>query len=116
MRVTTEAVGEGPVHAAETDASPSVRDRLRPVRYTEAMVTINVSLDDKLAEELDALAKRMGRPLDDLTGDLFRRYLESMRRFVGDVNAGIADADASRVHTIDEVRAELDRRRAARAR
>ena len=75
-----------------------------------------MNIDEKLARELEDLAKTTGRSVEDLAGDAVRSYLDYTRRFIESVKAGLADADAGRVVGADQVRAELARRRAARAR
>lgn len=60
------------------------------------MVTMNLSLDEKLVEELRAIAKAAGRPLDELAGEAILDFLEKdKRRRV--VERGRADVKAGRV-------------------
>jgi predicted transcriptional regulator len=86
------------------------------VCYGGLMVTQAIPVDTELAEQLDALAKKMWRPVEEVAGEALREYLDYTRRFIADVEAGLRDADAGRLHTLDEVRAELLRRRALRGR
>lgn len=82
----------------------------------EPMVTMNISLDEDLAKALEELAKRAGKPVEKVVADAMRGHVDYTRRLLASIEAGLADADAGRVHTIEEVEAELARRRAARAR
>jgi predicted transcriptional regulator len=82
----------------------------------ETMVTMKISLDDELAKAIEDLAKRTHKPVDKILADAARAHVEYTRRLLASIEAGLADADAGRVHTIEEVEAELARRRAARAR
>lgn len=82
----------------------------------ELMVTMNISLDEALAKRLEQLARRTGKPVEAIMADAAREHLDYTERFLADVEAGVRDADAGRVHSADEVRAELARRRAARGR
>ncbi len=80
----------------------------------ESMVTMHISLDEDLAKRLEDLAKRTGKAVEAIVADAARVHLDYTERFLADVEAGVADADAGGVHSADEVRAELARRRAAR--
>ncbi|MCC7071836.1 MAG: ribbon-helix-helix protein, CopG family [Deltaproteobacteria bacterium] len=80
------------------------------------MVTMNISLDDDLAKALEELAKRAGKPIESVVAETMREHVEYSRRLIASIEAGLRDADAGRVHSIEEVEAELARRRAARAR
>ncbi len=82
----------------------------------EPMVTMNISLDEDLAKAIEDLAKRTNRPVDSIVADATRAHVEYTQRLLASIEAGLADADAGRLHTIEEVEAELARRRAARAR
>ncbi|MCC7111870.1 MAG: ribbon-helix-helix protein, CopG family [Deltaproteobacteria bacterium] len=80
------------------------------------MVTMNISLDDDIAKALEELAKRAGKPIESVVAETMREHVEYTRRLIASIEAGLRDADAGRVHSIEEVEAELARRRAARAR
>ncbi len=77
---------------------------------------MNISLDDDLAKALEELAKRAGKPIESVVAETMREHVEHSRRLIASIEAGLRDADAGRVHSIEEVEAELARRRAARAR
>lgn len=77
---------------------------------------MNISLDDDLAKALEELAKRAGKPIESVVAETMREHVEYSRRLIASIEAGLRDADAGRVHSIEEVEAELARRRAARAR
>lgn len=77
---------------------------------------MNISLDDDLAIALEELAKRAGKPIESVVAEAMREHVEYTRRLIGSIEAGLRDADAGRVRSIEEVEAELARRRAARAR
>jgi predicted transcriptional regulator len=71
------------------------------------MVTMNISLDEKIVEELKATAKAAGRPLDELAGDAFLDFLEKeKRRRI--VDRGLADVKAGRVVDGDAMERWLD--------
>jgi len=80
------------------------------------MVTMNISLDDDIAKALEELAKRAGKPIESVVAETMREHVEYTRRLIASIEAGLRDADAGRVHSIEEVEAELARRRAARTR
>ena len=77
---------------------------------------MNIFLDDDLAKALEDLAKRAGKPIESVVAETMREHVEYSRRLIASIEAGLRDADAGRVHSIEEVEAELARRRAARAR
>lgn len=77
---------------------------------------MNISLDDDIAKALEELAKRAGKPIESVVAETMREHVEYSRRLIASIEAGLRDADAGRVHSIEEVEAELARRRAARAR
>jgi predicted transcriptional regulator len=54
--------------------------------------------------------------MDELAEEALREYVDYTGRFLASVEAGLRDAQAGRVYTVDEVRAELVRRRAQRMR
>ena len=77
---------------------------------------MNISLDDDIAKALEELAKRAGKPIESVVAETMREHVEYTRRLIASIEAGLRDADAGRVHSIEEVEAELARRRAARTR
>jgi predicted transcriptional regulator len=71
------------------------------------MVTVNISLDEKLVDELKEAAKAAGRPLDDLAVEALVDFLEKeKRRRV--VERGRADVKAGRVVDSDAMDRWLD--------
>lgn len=72
-----------------------------------SMVTMNISLDDKLVEELKAIAKAEGRALDELAGEALVDFIaKEKRRSV--IERGRADVKAGRVVDGDAMERWLD--------
>lgn len=71
------------------------------------MVTVNISLEDDLAKQIEALAKKSGRSVEDVIADAAKEHVEYTESLVADVQAGLADADAGRLSSIDEVEKRL---------
>ena len=76
----------------------------------------SVKLDDDVHEELRKLSESSGRPLDVLANDALREFLRYERSVAAAIDRGIADLDAGRTRTTDEVRAFLEEQRRARGR
>jgi predicted transcriptional regulator len=73
----------------------------------ETMTTRNVNIDDALVSQLDALAQKSGKGFDGVIADAAREYIAMVSELAADVHAGIADADAGRVSSIDDVEQRL---------
>lgn len=110
---TTGAVYRAPRGARPGAARPPavegwrvlVEDNPRVARYTQGMVTI--SIDDKLAQELEALAKESGKSLDELAADSLRSVLKR-QQYLRAIDEGLEDVKAGRVASADDVDAFLD--------
>lgn len=67
------------------------------------MVTMNISLDEDLAKRIEVLAKKSGKSVEDFIADAAKEQVEYTESLVADVQAGLADADAGRLSSIDDV-------------
>ena len=76
----------------------------------------SVTLDEDVQEELRKLAERSGRPLDVLANSALRDYVRYENQVGESVQRGLADLDAGRARTTDEVLAHLQEQRRARSR
>jgi predicted transcriptional regulator len=76
----------------------------------------SVKLDDDVHEDLRKLSESSGRPLAVLANDALRDFLRYERSVVAAIDRGLADLDAGRTRTTDEVRAFLEEQRLARGR
>ncbi|HET7503270.1 MAG TPA: ribbon-helix-helix protein, CopG family, partial [Kofleriaceae bacterium] len=75
-----------------------------------------VKLDDDVREELRKLAKRSGRPVGALVNDALRDFVRHEDQVAAAVDRGIADLEAGRTRTTEEVFALLEQQRLARTR
>lgn len=73
-----------------------------------ALVSMEVRLTPELEHQLDDLAARTGRPVDQLAATALARGLEEERRFLEAVERGIESADAGRFVEDEQVLAWLD--------
>ena len=64
---------------------------------------ISVHASTELSERLDRLAKISRRSKSSLAQEAIAGYVETEESFVASVQAGIADADAGRVYSTDEI-------------
>ena len=78
--------------------------------------TERVKLDNDVHKELRKLAERSGRPLGALANDASRHFVRYENQVVAAIDRGIADLDAGRTRTTEEVFALLDQQRLARSR
>jgi predicted transcriptional regulator len=76
----------------------------------------SVMLDDDVREELRKLSESSGRPLGVLANDALRDFLRYERSVRAVADRGVADLDAGRTRTTDEVLALLEEQRRARGR
>ena len=76
----------------------------------------SVELDDDVHEELRKLSERSGRPLGVLANDALRDFLRYERLVAAAIDRGVADLDAGRTRTTDEVQAFLAEQRLTRSR
>lgn len=75
-----------------------------------------VLLDDDLQVELQQLAERSGAPARALANRALREYVRYENEVLASIEGGIADLEASRSRTTDEVLSFLAERRRARGR
>ncbi len=73
-------------------------------------------LDDDVQEELRKLSESSGRPLGVLANDALRDFLRYERLVGAAIERGVADLDAGRTRTTDEVLAFLEEQRLAHGR
>jgi predicted transcriptional regulator len=75
----------------------------------------SVKLDEDVHEELRKLAERSGRPVAALANDALRDFARYENQVAAAIERGIADLDAGRTRTTDEVLAVLEQQRLARS-
>lgn len=76
----------------------------------------HVTLDEDVENDLRKLADRSGRPLDELANAALRDYVRYENQVGESVQRGIADLDAGRTRTTEEVLSYLQEQRRARSR
>lgn len=76
----------------------------------------SVKLDEDVSEELRELSERSGRPLGVIANDALRDFLRYERSVAAAIDRGVADLDAGRTRTTDQVLAFLEEQRLARRR
>jgi len=76
----------------------------------------SVTLDEDVEKELRRLAERSGRPVDVLANAALRDYVRYENQVDASIERGLADLDAGRTRTTDEVLAYLQQQRVARSR
>jgi predicted transcriptional regulator len=74
------------------------------------MTTVNISarVPEVLRDQVDALAEALDRDRAWVIEQAVKRYLEDEAQFIAAVRAGIADADAGRVISMEEMETRLD--------
>ncbi len=73
-----------------------------------------VLVDDDVRQRLHRVAQRSGQPIAELTNAALRDFLDDEEGLAASIERGIADADAGRVMTSEQVLSLLDKRRAER--
>jgi len=76
----------------------------------------SVTLDDDVEEELRKLADRSGRPLGVLANSALRDYVRYENQVGTSIERGLADTDAGRIRSTEEVLAYLQEQRRLRSR
>jgi len=76
----------------------------------------SLTLDEDVEEELRKLAERSGRPVGVLANAALREYVRYENQVGASIERGLADLDAGRTRTTDEVLAYLQDQRLARTR
>ncbi len=71
-----------------------------------ATVTFHTTPENK--KRLEALAAATRRSKSYLSNEALERYLAEEEDFIASVREGLADADAGRVYTLDDVQAVLE--------
>jgi predicted transcriptional regulator len=74
-----------------------------------------VKLDDDVREELRKLAERSGRSLGALANEALRDFVRHENEVVASIARGVADLEAGRTRTTDEVLALLEHQRRTRS-
>lgn len=69
--------------------------------------TVTFHTSPKTKERLSRLASVTNRSKSFLTNIAVEQYLAEEEDFIASVNAGIADVESGRVHTTEEVRANI---------
>jgi predicted transcriptional regulator len=78
--------------------------------------TARVELDDDVHKELRKLSERSGRAVDALANDALRDFLRYENQVVSAIDRGVADLEAGRTRTTQEVLMFLQEQRSARTR
>ena len=84
------------------------------VGYPSTMVSISV--EKGLLLDLEKLAAKLGRPLESMTAEALRSYVEITGQLVDDIAASREQLARGEGIAIDDVDAALERRRAAKQR
>ena len=71
-----------------------------------ATVTFHTTSENK--ERLEKLASATNRSKSYLSNEALERYLAEEEDFIASVHEGLADAQAGRVHSFDEVKAAVE--------
>jgi predicted transcriptional regulator len=74
----------------------------------------SVTLDEDVQEELSKLAERSGRPIGVLANAALRDFLRFESELAASIERGVADIDAGRTRTNDQMVAHLQEQRRAR--
>ena len=78
------------------------------------MAAASIALPIRLSRRIEKLAREAGHTPDEMLKFVIRDGLEYCEYAVKAVNEGLADLDAGRSVTADEMRAHFERRRIAR--
>ena len=78
------------------------------------MPAATMALPTRLSRRIEKLAREAGRSPDEMLKFVIRDGLEYCEYAVKAVNEGLADLDAGRSVTNDEMRAHFEKRRTAR--
>ena len=73
-----------------------------------ATVSISTRVPESLRDEIDQLAAALDRDRAWVVEQAIKRYLGDEAQFIAAVRAGIADADAGRMISMEEMEAQLD--------
>jgi predicted transcriptional regulator len=76
----------------------------------------SVTLDEDVQEELRKLAERSGRPLEALANAALRDYVRYENQVGASIERGLADLEAGRTNTAEDVSEIVFRARAALSR
>lgn len=76
----------------------------------------SVTLDDDVQEELRKLAERSGRPVGVLANAALRDYVRYENQVDVSIERGLADVEAGRVRSTEEVLAYIQEQRRLRSR
>lgn len=75
---------------------------------------VSISVEEGLLLDLKKLAEKLGRPLETLTAEALRSYVETARQIVDDVAVSRAQLAAGEGVGLDDVDAALEQRRQAK--
>ncbi|MFH1043577.1 MAG: hypothetical protein V1796_00605 [Pseudomonadota bacterium] len=78
------------------------------------MSVASIALPTRLSRRIEKLAREAGHTPDEMLKFVIRDGLEYCEYAVKTVNEGLADLDAGRSVTADEMRAHFEKRRIAR--
>ena len=75
---------------------------------------VSISVEEGLLLDLKKLAEKLGRPLETLTSEALRSYVETARQIVDDVAVSRAQLAAGEGVALDDVDDALEQRRQAK--
>lgn len=78
------------------------------------MLTASLALSAQLSRRVEKLAQAAGRTPESMLRFVIRDGLDYCEYAVKSVNEGLADIEAGRTHSAQEVREHFEKRRAAR--
>ena len=75
---------------------------------------VSISVEETLLSDLKRLAERLGKPLEALTSEALRSYLDTTQQIVDDVAASRAQLARGEGVALDDVDDALEARRRSR--
>jgi predicted transcriptional regulator len=103
-----------PTRPSGPDVFGSSCERL--LHCTMGKAAESVTLDEDVQEELRKLAERSGRPLEALANAALRDYVRYENQVGASIERGLADLEAGRTNTAEDVSEIVFRARAALSR
>ena len=73
-----------------------------------ATVTLSARVPETMRDQVDQLAKQLGRDRGWIVAQAVKRYIEDEAQFIAAVAAGRAAAAAGRTISMEEMEAQLD--------
>ncbi len=82
---------------------------------TQDTTTLHLRLSEDTAAQIESLAQARGQDRAEIAGEAVRAYVAFEAAQLAKIHRGIADADAGRIASAEEVKAAFNRYRAYRA-